>query len=80
VAEPPLVLTVEETAAALRIGRTAAYEAARRGEIPTVKVGRRLLVPRAKLEAMLGLEKGEAPATTPGLGEESGGQSRHGAA
>lgn len=54
----PLVLTVEEAAEALRIGRTAAYEAARRGDLPTVRIGRSLRVPRHQLEALLGLENG----------------------
>ena len=47
------VLTVEEAAAVLRISRQSAYAAARAGELPTVKIGRRLLVPRARLEALL---------------------------
>jgi hypothetical protein len=37
------------------ISRPAAYEAAKRGEIPTIRIGRRLFVPTAKLLAMLGL-------------------------
>jgi excisionase family DNA binding protein len=48
-------LTVEEAASALGIGRSAAYEAARRGEIPTLSIGRRLLVPTAALYRMLDL-------------------------
>jgi excisionase family DNA binding protein len=52
VAESP-VLTVEEAAVILRLSRGTAYEAVRRGDIPVVKIGRRLLVPRARLMAML---------------------------
>lgn len=48
-------LTVEQAASALKIGRSAAYEAARRGEIPTIAIGRRLLVPTASLYRMLDL-------------------------
>jgi excisionase family DNA binding protein len=48
------VLTIEETATVLRIGRTAAYDAARRGEIPTIRLGRSLRVPRALLLELLG--------------------------
>jgi excisionase family DNA binding protein len=55
------VLTVEEAAQVLRISRQSAYQAARAGELPTVKIGRRLLVPRARLEQMLGLND-DAPA------------------
>jgi len=52
VTESP-VLTVEEAAVILRLSRGTAYEAVRRGDIPTIKIGRRLLVPRARLMAML---------------------------
>jgi excisionase family DNA binding protein len=41
-------------AAALGISRAFAYEAITRNEIPHVRVGRRILVPRASLERMLG--------------------------
>ena len=37
----------------LGISRSAAYRAAARGEIPTIRIGGRLLVPTAKLYAML---------------------------
>ncbi len=47
------IVTVNEAAAMLRISRGAAYEAARRKEIPTIRIGRRLLVPLAALERML---------------------------
>lgn len=42
----------------LGIGRNAAYRAAARGEIPTIKVGSRLLVPKAAFDRMLGLGDG----------------------
>ena len=48
-----LTLTVEEAAAALGISRAFAYESVRRGDIPHIKIGRRILVPKAKLEQML---------------------------
>ena len=48
-----LTLTVEEAAAALGISRAFAYESVRRGDIPHIKIGRRLLVPRAALDRML---------------------------
>lgn len=46
-------LTVEEAAQILGIGRTLAFEMARRGELPALRLGRRLVVPRAALEKML---------------------------
>ena len=45
--------TIPEAAKALGIGRNVGYEAARRGEIPTIRIGKRLLVPLAALEKML---------------------------
>lgn len=53
-----VTLTVEEAAKALGIGRGLAYEAVGRGEIPTVRIGRRLLVPRAALQRLLAGEDG----------------------
>jgi len=48
-----LTLTVEEAAAALGISRASGYEAARRGEIPCIRIGRRILVPRIALDRLL---------------------------
>ena len=48
-----LTYTVEEAARRLGIGRGLAYEAVRRGEIPTVRIGRRRLVPCAALDRLL---------------------------
>jgi excisionase family DNA binding protein len=48
-----LTLTVEEAARELGIGRTSAYTACRAGEIPSLRVGRRLLIPRTALDALL---------------------------
>ncbi len=48
-----LVWTIPEAAKKLGIGRNTAYEAARRGQIPTIKIGKRLLVPREALERKL---------------------------
>lgn len=46
-------LTMDETAAVLGLSRSAAYRLAKTGDIPTVKLGRKLLVPRVQLERML---------------------------
>ena len=51
-------LTVEEAGAALGIGRNTAYQAIREGSIPCLRVGRRILVPRAALERLLNLAAG----------------------
>jgi excisionase family DNA binding protein len=50
----PLTLTIDEAAKLLGVSRGLAYEAARRGELPTLRLGRRLLVPRARLLELVG--------------------------
>jgi len=47
------VITVVEAGRQLGLGRNASYEAAKRGEIPTVRIGRRLLVPRDAVDRLL---------------------------
>jgi excisionase family DNA binding protein len=47
-------ITIEQAAHVLGLGRTAAYDAARRGELPTRRLGRRLLVPVPALLQWLG--------------------------
>jgi excisionase family DNA binding protein len=49
----PTVLTVHEVAKILRIGRISAYQAIERGEVPAIRIGRRILVPRMALEQVL---------------------------
>lgn len=51
-----LVIEVSVAAGILGIGRNAAYEAVRRGEIPSVRIGGRIVVPTAPLRKMLGIE------------------------
>ena len=46
-------MTVPEAAKALGLGRNAAYQAVRRGEIPSITIGRRRLVPVAALDRLL---------------------------
>ncbi|MSQ17763.1 MAG: DNA-binding protein [Dehalococcoidia bacterium] len=46
-------LTVTEAAEVLGVGRNFAYELARVGKLPTIRLGRKVLVPRAALEKML---------------------------
>ena len=40
----------------LGLGRNATYEAARKGDIPTIRIGGRILVPKAAFERMLSAE------------------------
>ena len=48
--DPSLLLTVEETAILLRLGRTQTYELVMLGKIQSVKIGRRRLVVRDSLQ------------------------------
>ena len=52
-AEGGPVLTVEEAAAYLWISRGLAFAAVRDGSLPCVRIGRRILIPRRQLEALL---------------------------
>jgi len=53
-------LKIDDAAKVFGISRNTAYHAARSGQLPTVKIGKRLLVPRAALQHML---ESVAPAT-----------------
>ena len=47
------VLTVPEAGERLGLSRPSAYLAVKRGQIPVIRIGRRLLVPIAALDKML---------------------------
>lgn len=49
-------ISIPEAGAVFGLSRAASYQAARRGDIPTIPMGHRKLVPVAKLRALLGLE------------------------
>lgn len=55
--EQAVTYTVDQTAALLGIGRNHCYEAVKRGQIPSVRIGRRYLVPRAALNRLLDCAK-----------------------
>ena len=48
-----LTFTVEEAGQLLGISRALAYEMARIGKLPTLRFGKRLVVPRKAIENML---------------------------
>jgi excisionase family DNA binding protein len=61
-----LILTVPEAGQLLGLSRVGAYQAARRGEIPTIRIGRRVLVPRVALDRLLARAgRDDEPAKTP---------------
>ena len=49
-------LTVADALKVVPISRNGIYEAIRRGEIQTVKIGKKILVPTAPLRRLLGIE------------------------
>jgi len=61
----PETLSVDEAARVLGIGRNGAYEAVARGEIPSIRIGKRILVPRRQLLELLDApQKSAEPAVT----------------
>lgn len=58
-AEEPLLLSVPEAARLLGVGATFGWTMVRRGEIPTIKLGRRVLVPRAAIEQLADAAQGK---------------------
>lgn len=55
-----LVLTVKQARLQLGLSRSLMYEAVRTRQIPSIRIGRRILIPRAALEKLLeGVNDGE---------------------
>ena len=59
-AESRLTLSVDEAAALLGISRALAYELIARRELPSLRLGRRIVVPRRALEQLV--EQASEPA------------------
>lgn len=57
-AERP-TMTVDETASVLGVSRSTAYESIRTGDIPSIRLGRRLVVPTAAVRKMLQLDSSD---------------------
>ena len=53
-----LTYSIEEVGRKLGVGRNAAYDAAKRGDFPTIKIGRLLKAPKAPIDRLL--ETGKA--------------------
>lgn len=60
--------TVDEVAEILGIGRNGAYEGVKSGEIPSIRIGKRILVPKAALDRMLASYADSTDATAPDPG------------
>ena len=52
-----LTVSVNEAAKILGLSRNAAFAACKKGEIPTLRIGKRLLVPKYKLMSLINGEK-----------------------
>jgi putative molybdopterin biosynthesis protein len=64
--ESALLLTVPEAASLLRIGRNTCYELIRRGDLPAVRLGERIIrIPRFGLEQWIARETGLPSAPPP---------------
>jgi excisionase family DNA binding protein len=53
----PPTISVEQAGELLGVSRRSAYRAAARGQIPTVRIGPRLLVPTQRLLDLLGFDR-----------------------
>jgi len=51
-------MQVDDVAKALGLSRAAAYNAVQTGEIPSIRIGRRIVVPTAAVRRMLLLDSG----------------------
>ena len=56
-----LTVTVTEAAEILGVSRTSAYELVRAGTLPSVRLGRRILIRRTTLEELVGSALPEPP-------------------
>jgi len=54
---PAATLSVEQAAKVLGIGRVKAYNAVNRGQLPSIRLGRTILIPKAALRKLLGYDK-----------------------
>lgn len=61
----PFLMGVEEAAACLGISRNLAYELVRRGRLPHIRLGRRILIPRDGLEIWIAREAGLPQPSSP---------------
>lgn len=68
----PLTVTVEQAAKLLGIGRSTAYELVHTGAIPSLRLGRRLVVPVAQIAEQLSAPSEAVWATLAREASESG--------
>lgn len=68
--EHPLTLTVEQAGQVLGVGRSTAYELVRSGDLKSIRLRRRIVVPVAHLAESLGVDRDAVWATLAGAGSE----------
>jgi excisionase family DNA binding protein len=69
-------ISVERAGLLLGISRGSAYEAVRRGEVPSIRIGHRVVVPTAALLRLLGIDP-ESGSPRRDKWAASGGDRRH---
>lgn len=74
--ERSLTLTVEQAARIFGIGRSTAYELVHTGDIPSLRLGRRIVVPVAHVADLLGLRPDEISTCTAEAQDDSFGAPR----
>jgi len=62
--EPPLLLRAHEAGRLLGLGRSTVFELIARGELPAVRIGRAVRVPRAALERWVRERSGDEPSAS----------------
>ena len=55
--DQPTMTIWPETGHAIGLSRSASYDAAKSGDIPTIRIGKRILVPTAALRRLLKLDE-----------------------
>jgi excisionase family DNA binding protein len=69
--DPKLTLRVDEAATLLGISRGLAYELVNRGQLPALRLGRRIVVPRAMLEAFVAGGADAVPGPEPRMNDRA---------
>jgi excisionase family DNA binding protein len=60
-----LTFTINEAANALGVGRNTVYEAVRAGTVPTIRMGRRVIIPKYALLNFMGIPQSHATQARP---------------
>lgn len=75
--ELPLVLTIEELAPLLNVGKCTAYELVRSGQIKSIKIGSQYRILKQELQQYLGLPDQPSQPELPTIGSLRRRRARH---